>query len=148
MPKPTFLGHCPKCGSSAHTSRKLLLIDSQSIASHIHELSTIRGFSETLRLNEASHTFDQFVEGLYCAACGTGFLTDEITIICVNQYLAENRDRIYAAFVVEEGSESVMHRVRLSAKSIDEAEFTLESTYGKGAVFSLYDEESSEIARK
>jgi hypothetical protein len=148
MPTPTVGGHCPKCSSSEHTSKKLLLIDRHSIASHIHELGISQGLSENLRPNEASHTFDQFVEGLYCAACGTGFLTDEIAIICMNQYLAENRDRSFVAFIVEEGSESVMRRVRLSAKSIDEAEFTLESTYGKGAAFSLYDEESSEIACK
>jgi len=72
---------CPSCGSSGAVRRKLLLIDEAWVAApgkdprlaHFADLRVDDVKPELL----SDHPLEQFIEGLYCDACGRGFVTEE-----------------------------------------------------------------------
>ncbi|WP_157500047.1 hypothetical protein [Lysobacter sp. Root983] len=86
MTDPASTPACPKCASAAHTRPKLLLIEPFDSA-HFEQAPDTRFGCEChgqLRVDGlkphavAEAPLQQFVSGLYCQACGIGFVPDEM----------------------------------------------------------------------
>jgi hypothetical protein len=75
------LDACPSCGKTVAVRSKLLLIDEAWVAepgkdprfAHFADLR-VDDVKPELR---SEHPLEQFIEGLYCDACGRGFVTEE-----------------------------------------------------------------------
>ena len=59
----------------------------------------------------------------------------------------ENEKKLYQALVLVNKSAKIHRRVSLFAKNINEAMEILESEYGVGNVFNLYNEEDADRSR-
>ena len=73
---------CPRCGSAQHVIRKLILIGKRSPDPEYAGPHR----KDQLATNECDpkalgpQPLEQFINGFYCGACGTGFAPDELAI--------------------------------------------------------------------
>ena len=78
---PSALDACPSCGKTATVRPKLLLIDEAWVAEPGKDPRLVH-FAD-LRVDDikpelvSDRPLEQFIEGLYCDACGRGFVTED-----------------------------------------------------------------------
>ena len=85
------LDACPSCGKSVTVRPKLLLIDEAWVAepgkdprlAHFADLRVADIKPELL----SDRPLEQFIEGLYCDACGRGFVTEDSLMASSRQLL-------------------------------------------------------------
>jgi hypothetical protein len=86
MTQPQSLKACPKCGTSAHVREKLILIDELNAAHLLHhpDERSACACEGNLSVDGLKPEFvrdgslQQFIVGLYCEACGLGFVPEEM----------------------------------------------------------------------
>lgn len=77
--------NCPKCGCGASVVEKLILIGKASPGSKIEHFEEVAGYrrQDQLAVDEClpdslrAAPQQQFIDGYFCNACGTGFVSDE-----------------------------------------------------------------------
>jgi hypothetical protein len=94
------LDACPSCGKTVAVRPKLLLIDEAWVAepgkdprlAHFADLRVDDVKPELL----SDHPLEQVIEGLYCDACGRGFVTED-SLMASSRKLLPRRPPIPAA---------------------------------------------------